>query len=284
MISRFRRLTWVSAMALMATGVAAQSSQPEKDKKKETESLAEIARRAREQRQKSNVAQAVREFTNDTIPAGRIGAAVSVTGIATPPSAASGDAGPSAPPSEADEKERSEAEAALQVEKEKLGKLKKELELMERESNLNKASFYGRPDFANDRAGAANLAAQDTAIAAKKTEITETEAKLAELEEKAKSIHQRLGPKAEEPKTPEEQRDAWAAKIQPLRDELARIEAELSRMQQERTALGNSGSNPPGAFTADKIAQLERRRGELQRQISAIEDDARRAGTLPIRN
>ena len=97
-------------------------------------------------------------------------------------------------------------------------------------------------------------------------------------------VGERLGPKAEEPKTPEQQRAAWAEKLQPLRDELAKIDAELARINQERSALGNSGSNPPGAFTADRIAQLERRRGELQSQISAIDDDARRAGTLPIRN
>ncbi len=278
---RLGLLTLVSAFALAATGVAAQSSEKEKEK----ESIAEMARRLRQQREKNTVAQTVKEFTNDNIPDSRPGA-VSTMGTASTAGSSGGSsqADGSAAPSEADEKARADADAALKAETEKLTKLKSDLALMERETKLNKATFYGKPDYASDSAGAANLAAQDAAIAGKKTEITESETKIAELTEKARAINDRLGPKAEEPKTPEQQRDAWAGKIQPLRDELAKVEAELARMQQERTALGNSGSNPPGAFTADKIAQLERRRGELQRQISDIEDDARRAGTLPIRN
>jgi len=286
MAFRLRLLTVMSALVLAASGAAAQSSAQEKDKK-ETASVAEAARRAREQRAKNNVAQAVREFTNDTLPAARIVENVS-SGSASAMLAAgggtTGGTGATAQPSEEDEKGRSEAGAAVAAEKEKLEKSKKELELLERETKLNKASFYARPDYANDRDGAAALAAQDTAIAAKKTEIAASEAKIAELEEKAKAINDRLGPKPEEPKTPEQQRDAWAGKLQPLQDEVAKIDAQLASINQERAALGNSGSNPPGAFTADRIAQLQRRRAELQTQISAIQDDARRAGTLPIRN
>jgi len=284
---RMRWLTVVSAMALTATGTVAQSSQ-KKGPQQEAESLAELARRAREQRGKSNVAQPVREFTNDNLPAARVGSGAAAIDAGAAAllggSTASGGGQAAAAPSEADEKERSEAGAAVKAEKEKLDKLKKELELLERETKLNKATFYGRPDYAGDKAGAESLAAQDAAITAKKTEVTETETKIAALEEKAKAVNDRLGPKAEEPKTPEEQRSGWSEKMRPLREEIARIEAELASINQERAALGNSGSNPPGAFTADRIAQLQRRRTELQGQISDLEDQARRAGTLPIRD
>lgn len=280
MNARFRFLAVVSALVLSAAGAAAQSSQ-----EKPKESVAEAARRARAERERKPVPQAAREFTNDTLPPARFpGSDASGSGASTIDSGSSaGAASASAPPSEADEKERSEAEGAAKAEKEKLAKLKGDLDLLERETKLNKAAFYGKPDSAGDKAGAAGIAAQDSAIAAKKTEIAETEAKIKELEEKSKAVNDRLGPRPEEPKTPEQQRDSWAEKMRPLREELAKVDAELASMQQERRAQGST-TEPPGAFTADRIAQLQRRRGELQQQISAIEEDSRRAGTLPIRN
>lgn len=279
----FRVLSVVSAIVLSAAGAAAQSQSSAQEKPKE--SVADAARRARAERERKAVAQALREFTNDTLPPARFpGSADTGTAAAESDSgSAAGAAAASAPTSEADEKERSEADGALKTEKEKLDKLKSALELLDRETKLNKASFYGKPDSAGDRAGAANIAAQDSAIAAKKIEITEAEVKIKELEEKSKTVNDRLGPRPEEPKTPEQQRASWAEKTRPLREELSKIDAELAAIQQERVAQGST-TNPPGAFTADRMAQLQRRRGELQRQISDIEDDARRAGTLPIRN
>jgi len=280
-----RFLTVMSAIILSAAGSAAQA-QPSAQEKDKKETVADAARRARAERERKPVAQTLREFTNDTLPPARFPAGSEAATSATidSGSAAAGAASTSAPPSEADEKERSESEGALKAEKEKLGKLKGDLDLLEREAKLNKASFYGKPDSAGDRAGAANIAAQDAALAAKKTEITETEAKIKELEDKSKTVNDRLGPRAEEPKTQEQQRDSWAEKTRPLRDELAKIDAELAAIQQERTAQGGSSREPLVGFTGDRIAQLQRRRGELQRQISDIEDDARRAGTLPVRN
>lgn len=279
-----RGLLLVSALTVAATGVPGQSTQQSAEKKKE-ESVAEAARRAREQRSQKPAAQPLKEFTNDSLPPARV---AGESAGASPTSEAPGSSGAAAqdeskPVSAEEEKERGEADAAVKAEREKLEKLKGEMELMERETKLNKSAFYGRPDFINDKAGAANLAAQDAALDAKKIEIKEAEAKIATLEEKAKAINERLGPKPEEPKTPEQQRDAWSEKIRPLRDELSKIEAELAAMNRERAAQGST-TNPPGAFTADRVAQLERRRAELQRQISDIEDDARRAGALPIRN
>lgn len=278
----FRILTVASVLVLSATGSAAQSSSAAQEKPKE--SVAEVARRARTERERKAVAQAVREYTNDTLPPARYpGSSESGSGASTGDSRSAAGGAAAAPASEADEKERSEAEGALKDEKEKLANLKGQLDLLERETKLNKAAFYGKPDSANDKAGAANLAAQDAAIAAKKNEITETETKIKELDDKSKTINDRLGPRPEEPQTPEQQRGAWAEKLRPLREEMAKIDAELAAIQQERLAQGST-TNPPGAFTADRIAQLQRRRGELQKQIGDIEEDARRAGTLPIRN
>jgi hypothetical protein len=263
----------VSALAANSAGVTAQSAPQAQPKKQE--SVADAARRARAARGQKPVAQPVREFDNDNVPVARVS-----SGGASPAAAPEGPATSAteqAAPSKEDETARDEASAAVKAEREKLDKLKKELELMDRETKLNKSSFYGRPDYANDRAGAAALAAQDAALEAKKGEIQLTEAKIVELEDKAKSLNDRLGPKPEEPKTPEQQRSAWEEKLRPLRSELASIETEIAQM---RAQTGGT----PTSYAADRISQLERRRAELQRQIADIEDDARRAGTLPIRN
>lgn len=284
-----RMLTVVSLALGLGGEVAAQSQAAQAPAKKE-ETLAEAARRARAARErKGTVAQPAREFTNDNLPPVRFpGGESTSTGDAsapaTPASGAAADSPDRPAPTAEDEQQRASAEAAVREEKAKLDTLRKELELMERETRLNKESFYKKPDFAGDSAGAAAIAAQDAAIASKKSEVTAAEAKVAEAEEKLRAISDRLGPKPQAPQTPEAQRNAWAEKLRPLRDELAKIDAELATIQQERAALGSSASNPPGAFTGDRVQQLERRRAELQRQIGDIEDDARRAGTLPIRN
>ena len=286
-LTRISLLTMVASLTLGGAAAQSQSSTP--PKKEET--VAEAARRARADRErKGTVAQPTREFTNDNLPPVRFpGVEPTSTGDASGPATASSGASaadsPDRPaPTAEDEQQRASAEAAVREEKAKLDALRKELELMERETRLNKESFYKKPDFASDSTGAAAIAAQDAAIASKKSDITAAEAKVAEAEEKLRAINDRLGPKPQPALTPEAQRSAWAEKIRPLREELAKVEAELATIASERAALGSSASNPPGAFTGDRVQQLERRRAELQRQIGAIEDDARRAGTLPIRN
>lgn len=281
-IMRIRPLALAAAAFCVATGVAAQSSSTPPKKE---ESVADLARRARELRERKATSRPVREFTNETIPPERFPFSAPGAGEqdASPLATTSAPASESAIPTAEAEKERSKTEGELAAEKQNLENLKKQLDLLQRETKLNKDSFYAKPDYANDRAGATALAVQEAAIEAKRAEIQASEAKVAELDTKVRGQNERLGPRPEEPRTPEQTRDQWAARLRPLQDELVRVNNELARINQDRTALGNSGSNPAGSFTGDRIAQLERRRAELQRQIDEIESDARRAGTLPIR-
>lgn len=86
--------------------------------------------------------------------------------------------------------------------------------------------------------------------------------------------------------TPKEQDpEYWQKKLEPLRKELAQIEQQL---QQSRSGQGMASSNSlslsnnaPGADVADTIRRLERRRTEVQQEISAIQDEARRLGVPP---
>ena len=70
-----------------------------------------------------------------------------------------------------------------------------------------------------------------------------------------------------------------------MRNELANVEQQL---QTSRSGQGQAGSNSldlntnaPGADVADTIRRLERRREEIQREITAIQDEARRLGVPP---
>lgn len=88
------------------------------------------------------------------------------------------------------------------------------------------------------------------------------------------------------PGPPKEQtREYWQERLQPLRDELGRIEQQLQRLrrgqgQAASNAVDVMGSNP-GVQVEDTIRQLERRRAQVQQQIADIQAEARRAGVPP---
>ncbi len=88
------------------------------------------------------------------------------------------------------------------------------------------------------------------------------------------------------PGPPKEQtREYWQERLQPLRDELNRIEQQLQRLrrgqgQAASNAVDVMGSNP-GVQVEDTIRGLERRRAQVQQQIAAIQAEARRAGVPP---
>jgi len=93
------------------------------------------------------------------------------------------------------------------------------------------------------------------------------------------------GEAKEEAKPKEEDPEYWRKRLEPLRNELAQTEQQL---QQSRSGQGQAGSNSlnlstnaPGAEVADTIRRLERRREEIQREITAVQDEARRLGVPP---
>ena len=94
------------------------------------------------------------------------------------------------------------------------------------------------------------------------------------------------GAEATEEAPPKEQDpEYWRKRLEPLRNELTEIEQQLQR---SRSGQGQAGSNSlsltsdaPGADVADTIRRLERRREEIQREITAIQEEARRLGVPP---
>jgi len=93
-------------------------------------------------------------------------------------------------------------------------------------------------------------------------------------------MNHELGAKKEEPITPEKERDAFVARVRPLRQELERVEAEIQRVRAEADGRGMTlyGVTAGGSMTANQLQQLENRRANLLSRIAALEDEARRAG------
>jgi hypothetical protein len=97
------------------------------------------------------------------------------------------------------------------------------------------------------------------------------------------TLDRALGPKEKPLLTPEQEKAAWQEKLRPPREELAQLEGVLKRMEKEAAAQAitlypvTNGGSP----TADLVRRLSARAAELQREIDAIEDEARRADIPP---
>ncbi len=259
-----------------------------KQEQQQEVSVAELARRLREQ--KKSAPEAKQVWTNDNLPQ-VAGAPVNVVGrTAQPRQATPGETEASGPEAAAGKgaksadkekgKDRAEAEAELAQEKQHLETAKHELDLLQRDLNLHRQQFYSDPGYASNTEGKAALDEFASQVEAKRQEVQQTEQKIAALEGKLESMNHELGAKKEEPITPEKEHESWLARVRPLRQELERVEAELQRVRAEADARGMTlyGVTAGGSMTANQLQQLENRRANLQQQIAAIEDEARRAG------
>ncbi len=90
---------------------------------------------------------------------------------------------------------------------------------------------------------------------------------------------------AESAPNPQDTREYWQERLKPLRDELAKIDQQL---RQFRTGRGQAASNvidintnAGGIGVADTLQRLERRRTEIQQEITALQTEARRKGVPP---
>ena len=176
----------------------------------EKPSVAEAARRAREQKQSQPKSKQV--WTNDNIPT--TPGTISVVGKASQPaptpeataesseSNQKTEAGPegkpanAAPAAEADKKaeEQAAAEAELAKAKERLASLRTDLDLLQREYNLEQQTYYSRPDFASDKDGKAKLDALAQQVEAKQQEVQQAEQQVSELEQKSRPEQKTEGP------------------------------------------------------------------------------------------
>lgn len=250
------------------------------------QSAAEAARRAREAKQKQTE-RASKVWTNDNLP--RTPGRVSTIGAAAAPSAAApGQADAAAgqapaaagPASSEDEAERARLKQEIDQAKAQLDSAKTQLNLAQRDFDLFRQQFFSDPNYASNTAGQAQLNQLQAAVTARQNEVQQGEQQVAALEAQLKELEARIGPPVEKPKTPEEQQAEWSRRARALRDELAQVEAEIQRVRADAAARGMSlfEITQGGSPTADLLARHENRRRELQQQIAALEDEARRAG------
>jgi hypothetical protein len=120
-------------------------------------------------------------------------------------------------------------------------------------------------------------------LASTRDAVNASEERIAALGDNLKTLGRALGPKEKPPLTPEQEQAAWQEKLGPPREELAQVEGVIGGMEREATARAMTlyPVTIGGSSTADLLRRLSARAAELQREISAIEDDARRASVPP---
>lgn len=199
-------LASLSPIALLAQSQSAQSQ--------DSQSIAEAAKRAREQ--KKSASKPAKILTEDDldkrdVKPGESGLAVDSTPKleTEPPPAASvagqeaADSAPTKPPSEGAPKAPDTAKAAQL--KAELAEAEKELELLKREVSLQQDNFYSNADYAHDTAGKAKL---DTMLA----QVTDKQAAVELLKTQLEAL---VGPQgAAPPSTPPSSPQAPASRPQ----------------------------------------------------------------------
>jgi hypothetical protein len=171
---------------------ASAQSQDASQSDQQQDPLAAAARRAREQ--KKDQPKAAKVWDNDNIPSGSGG--VSVVGD-------SGQSG--APPSDLntpdqqqdqtraansdeqakpDDKEKAAKAAALDAAKQQLESLKTDLDILQRKLLLDQQTYYGKPDYSSDKAGAAALKAEQDQIDLQQQQVDDLQKKIDDLEAK----------------------------------------------------------------------------------------------------
>jgi uncharacterized coiled-coil protein SlyX len=187
------------AAALFSVPIFAQSQD------EQSPSVADAARRAREQKKKSE--KPARVINDDNLkPAPGptnppdLQTAKAAAPVAAPPEA--GPAAPAAPPAEAappEKKESSDNSAEAASMKAQLEGLQKELDLLQREVPLARDNFYSKADYAHDTTGKAKLDALMQQVTDKQQDVEGLKARLATLLEQ---LAKEQPASAEKPTTP----------------------------------------------------------------------------------
>src|SRR5580658_9858231 len=173
----FRVLLLTPLAASLGTGAARAQDQDQDN------SLAAAARRTQEQKKDQPKAAKVWDNNNlpTTAPVSVVGpepaAAGSNTTDTTNSSTSAADAKPA--PTAA---EMARLNSDLDVAKQRLGDLKADLDVAQRKYALDQQTYYGKPDFAADKAGAAALASEKSDVDAKADAVAAAEKLLASVQ------------------------------------------------------------------------------------------------------
>jgi hypothetical protein len=155
-----------------------------------TESVAQAARRAREQKKTS--AKPIRTVTNDNLPAAppdNSSPSTAAPASSSAPEDATGQAKPEAKTDAAkaasDDKtkeKKAALAAALDRAKKQLGQMQSQLDVLQRKAVLDNESYYSKTDFASDKDGKASLDAEAQQITDKQQAVEDLKSKIADME------------------------------------------------------------------------------------------------------
>jgi hypothetical protein len=149
----------------------------------DTQSVAEAARRAREQKKAAANAKPAKVITDDDVKPATPDP-TPASGFPTPPPNPGGTANPpaGAPAVEGSKDAKEKDTKELAELKEQLKQAQSDLDLMQREAALAQDTFYSNPDYAHDTAGKAKLDAQKQQIGDKQEEVGRLKARIQELQ------------------------------------------------------------------------------------------------------
>jgi hypothetical protein len=175
---------WTPLILLLSLAgpIAARQSQtqtpPASDRQQD--SLAAAARRARQVRK--DEPKPTKVWDNDSLASSP--GVISVVGQPAAPATSSAPAGEakSAPGGSSPAEKKSAIEADLNAAKANLQSLKVDLDILQRKYALDQQTYYGKPDYSSDTAGAAALADEKNQIDSKQQEVTDAEKKVADLQ------------------------------------------------------------------------------------------------------
>jgi len=178
--------------ATIAAGILALASaanaRPQATEKQQTETAAEAARKARDQKKSEPKPARVWDNDNISLPAADLEViGPDANAPATDSGTATGDQtapnGAAAQPALSPD-ELAHAQQAIKEAQEKIAELKADLDLAQRKYNLDAATYYGKPDFAADKDGQKAINQEKSGVDAKKQALQLTQQTLAELQAK----------------------------------------------------------------------------------------------------
>ncbi len=175
-------------------GIAAAQQQQEQppsppaQQQQQQDPLAEAARRARDQ--KKDQPKAAKVWDDDSIPT--VTGTISVVGQAAPANAANApttDQGNAGTPGQANGAgapagSNAAANPELEMAKEQLQSLQKDLDILQRKFTLDQQMFLSKPEHDADREAAASLKGEQDMIATKQQEVADAQKKVDDLQAK----------------------------------------------------------------------------------------------------
>jgi hypothetical protein len=184
------RIASAGLLVLLALPVGVVSAQQQQHSQQQPDSVAEAARRGREQ--KKDQAKPTKVWNEDNLPktpgdVNVVGQPAASADSISPAASVQGAAGAPAASGEKSGKDTKALQASLAGAKDRLQRLKTDLDILKRTYDLDSQMYYGKPNYVADTAGAAKIADEKSQVDAKQQEVDAAQKKVDELEAELKN-------------------------------------------------------------------------------------------------